>query len=511
MNSRGWETVAELPTGKAKNVGYREAGAPDPIVADERWRNPLIYLRLWLRSGPDRPWPHTARACVLTERHLYATRMNGKSSRVSLGTMTAHRRHADGSLAIAIEDGADVLLPRPGRPLTEALAAWREEHAVPFDEIAAAPRTPGRRKLTALLLVAPAIVMLVFFGVRLKRARIDALQERCASAKTCASEGKCGQPTTLGIFPDGSCRPTSDEHCATSMLCARSGRCSLHKRRCQATKADDCMKSTNCAKQGRCTLTKPLAGRAQECVQDTGHCRIRSECADEGLCSPSSYGSTCRATVDADCKPSKACTKHERCRARMGKCVRSCRDSDFCRQLGHCEDNPPPATTSRSTKTAQRSCVATQDADCKASTSCKKTGKCSLGKYNCKAKNDADCRASTDCKETGQCQLGKYGCIAGKDADCKTTKRCAEWGWCTAVKGNCRAGNDADCKPSSSCLKWGRCTAVKGMCRVKSDADCKLSMFCERWGRCTHHAGSCVKQKIAPTEGPLEKRSGPVR
>lgn len=52
MNPRGWESVAELPTGKPQNIGYRKAGAPDPIVADERWRNPLVYLRLWLRSGP---------------------------------------------------------------------------------------------------------------------------------------------------------------------------------------------------------------------------------------------------------------------------------------------------------------------------------------------------------------------------------------------------------------------------------------------------------------------------
>ncbi|MFP6686668.1 MAG: hypothetical protein VB934_18245, partial [Polyangiaceae bacterium] len=75
-------------------------------------------------------------------------------------------------------------------------------------------------------------------------------------------------------------------------------------------------------------------------------------------------------------------------------------------------------------------------------------------------------------------------CKAKSDADCKRTQRCAEWGWCSAEKGNCRARNDADCK---------------------------TSMFCKKRGRCVHHDEKCVKQKIAPTEGPLEKRSGPVR
>ncbi len=108
---------------------------------------------------------------------------------------------------------------------------------------------------------------------------------------------------------------------------------------------------------------------------------------------------------------------------------------------------------------------------------------------------DARCRARVLCKDFGRCTEKDGSCIATRDADCRaSTIDCKDDGKCTAHRdGWCRATSNADCRATERCKRWGRCTAKDGKCRATSDADCRATEKCKRWGRCTAKDGDCVE------------------
>ncbi len=535
MNSRGWEHVDELPSRKLSGGGYREAGSPDPIVATEHWRAPIGRLRLWFRSGPERPWEHTARACVLTERHLYVTRMTGKSARVPLDTITECREHLDGAIAIAVRDGADVLLPPLGRALADGLAACRDKHEVPLQ-----PFTGPKRKTPSAKAIASVTFALLFVtGLTVKvvrqRAEVRAKVAACAESSECAEKGACDRKTkAFGLRTKGTCRPTQDEHCAQSQACTTDGSCTLARNlsRCAPATPEHCTQSTQCTRQGRCSLQKPKNSYSvSTCVQSDASCRLGQPCAEEGLCSPSSYGKHCRARFDADCKTSRACTKHDRCRARRGKCVTSCRALSVCKKTGVCVDGEPNAA-------GEITCEAKRDEDCEKSNRCATHGRCAVDtnpktRYRgCAPKTDDHCAQSKECTKYGRCLMGpekQYGprsCVQ-PEGYCRKRPACASKGLCSRGTSSqaCQATLDKDCEQSKACTEDGQCLARSGVCMnscaesksckargscddgkpskasglirctATQDADCQASKYCKLAGKCRlvtkYGVGSC--------------------
>ena len=133
-------------------------------------------------------------------------------------------------------------------------------------------------------------------------------------------------------------------------------------------------------------------------------------------------------------------------------------------------------------------CVATADADYKASYSCKSWGLCTLKDGRCRRLPDADCMRTKHCKWRGECTLieGK-GCAwgASSDADCDTKRGngkvdpCRIYGLCTARDGYCVAASNLDCLRSWACEAKGQCSAQNGWCAPGSDADCRRTKECK--------------------------------
>jgi hypothetical protein len=82
-----WQDVDALPTDHAPERGADYRSAPqtrDAVVAVRPPRGGLHVLMQWLASSPDRPFRAMLREAVLTERHLYARRQDGKVQRLPL-------------------------------------------------------------------------------------------------------------------------------------------------------------------------------------------------------------------------------------------------------------------------------------------------------------------------------------------------------------------------------------------------------------------------------------------
>ncbi len=97
-------------------------------------------------------------------------------------------------------------------------------------------------------------------------------------------------------------------------------------------------------------------------------CRDRAGCSNHGLCTQ--LGDGCVAASNADCLPSRACRRDDRCRAREGSCVASRASavhpecSEKCSDAGRCVY-------------ADGRCFAGSDADCQDSRRCRENGECS--------------------------------------------------------------------------------------------------------------------------------------
>jgi hypothetical protein len=165
-------------------------------------------------------------------------------------------------------------------------------------------------------------------------------------------------------------------------------------------------------------------------------CSKTEKCSQEGRCGTRFSGDfySCYPTGTADCQQSTGCTTGGRCvydplRGRIDACVHPL-------TLG------PP--TSPCTER------------------CKLFGQCAIDKGSCVASSDAECRASDYCLEHGRCQFQKNyldSCVAGSVQDCATSTHCKEDGSCDwlPTESNCGPTTDAHCQQSAACTSHGRC------------------------------------------------------
>lgn len=143
------------------------------------------------------------------------------------------------------------------------------------------------------------------------------------------------------------------------------------------------------------------------------------------------------------------------------------------------EDPTPLASASASADRAP-SCAAR----------CKMGGLCAWDKERerCVATSDADCAKSDSCKTSGLCVQDKTVCIGTTAEHCKSSERCARDGLCTFTSRGlfpCEAKTNDDCSASEMCRRKGRCTALGGKCLVASAADCQRSEACRVNGQCS--------------------------
>lgn len=133
---------------------------------------------------------------------------------------------------------------------------------------------------------------------------------------------------------------------------------------------------------------------------------------------------------------------------------------------------------------------AAADSKCRHSSSCTDWGKCSASASGaCIATSNADCKASRHCRENDYCAWSKLGnscrTAGASDTECRKHNRCYDFGWCTSRHGACVAGKDSDCRESKGCKENGSCAAgPEGRCVWTSDADCAASEVCEKYGWC---------------------------
>lgn len=81
------------------------------------------------------------------------------------------------------------------------------------------------------------------------------------------------------------------------------------------------------------------------------------------------------------------------------------------------------------------------------------------------------CRDTDGCKSKGKCATRGEVCIATDDADCRASKACEVHGLCTA-RGECIATSDQECASSEACKVHGRCVARNNMCCTR-DGPCE--------------------------------------
>jgi hypothetical protein len=111
--------------------------------------------------------------------------------------------------------------------------------------------------------------------------------------------------------------------------------------------------------------------------------------------------------------------------------------------------------------------------------------------FTCKAHTDADCRRSSECVTSGKCTASNGECIATKDEDCRRTKYCRSLGQCSVVDGACHAKTDADCVKSDFCPSIGFCSAIGGVC-ARGPEGCRQMDACRDRGECTARGNDCV-------------------
>lgn len=80
------------------------------------------------------------------------------------------------------------------------------------------------------------------------------------------------------------------------------------------------------------------------------------------------------------------------------------------------------------------------------------------------------CKDLTQCTDDGLCTAKDAACVATSDADCKASYGCKARGPCSAKNGVCVVGSDADCEQSEACAKQKYCVAQGNNC-IMSDAN----------------------------------------
>jgi hypothetical protein len=146
-----------------------------------------------------------------------------------------------------------------------------------------------------------------------------------------------------------------------------------------------------------------------------------------------------------------------------------------------------------------RAGLTTAPADPGCELSCGQSGECGrpLVGVACRARSAKDCKRSSGCELSARCSIQSGICVVGSDADCARSWLCTREGRCKFDQGqaNCVAESDAACKATPMCKQDGHCTLDKelGLCLGASDADCKQSTGCTEQGRCRYQDHICVR------------------
>jgi len=182
-------------------------------------------------------------------------------------------------------------------------------------------------------------------------------------------------------------------------------------------------------------------------------------CPKYGYCGKGKFFG-CGARDSRDCVASDVCKNSGRCTAADGECRKlagadGCSTWDGCLSDGECIN-------------VGGICVASTEG-CRASSRCKKLGKCGLrgssgtARAKCQADSDEDCEQSENCAKRGACTLsgGDAHCTAGGSDTCRRSEMCRERGDCSFVNyytfGLCRPTSAADCKGTTACRERGMC------------------------------------------------------
>jgi hypothetical protein len=147
------------------------------------------------------------------------------------------------------------------------------------------------------------------------------------------------------------------------------------------------------------------------------------------------------------------------------------------------------ALPSLSERAEQASACGFADQRClarKCTVPCWYAGRCTKSDTgDCIASSDADCRASKECSYYGACRRSDSGtCEARVDTDCLQSLACAKYGRCTRSGERCVPSSEEHCRASRACLEHGMCAHAGDRCEPSSDQDCRASAACKREGRC---------------------------
>jgi hypothetical protein len=282
------------------------------------------------------------------------------------------------------------------------------------------------------------------------------------------------EPTASGPAVPVPAGPPTDESCRQAPACAERGACHATAGGCAPTSFADCQQIAACA-HGRCAFEGGACKTLASCQGSEG-------CTGEGLCADAEAG--CSASAEG-CLAAKVCATEGRCTAAEGLCVAAsdaeCKKSEACAQGGRC-------------KAEQGSCKVQSDLQCKKTPVCQAQGACVARDGMCVK----SCAESELCKRFGRCgeRASHAGsCVAVEEAHCKASALCKDQGLCSvSLTARCEAGDDVECRLARACGEEGLCTATKGKCLPASDAECAAATIaCKRDGRCKHDAGRCVK------------------
>ena len=116
----------------------------------------------------------------------------------------------------------------------------------------------------------------------------------------------------------------------------------------------------------------------------------------------------------------------------------------------------------------------------------------------------------SQCAAEGRCTPTDGACVATSDAECRASQGCRWLGLCAARGGRCVAADGASCRFARVCGENGRCAPVSGECRATSDADCRASLMCRKIGWCSVQDGLCRVAKGGAPHGEAMRRVGEV-
>ncbi len=224
--------------------------------------------------------------------------------------------------------------------------------------------------------------------------------------------------------------------------------------------------------------------------------------ATRPICEP---GMPCPHASEAACAAGPEATLYGRAAFANGTCIArddaTCRASTVtCAYFGQCAFSPTaPATTcqartdrdfqaSRDPTCTAGTCIAATDADCAAAAICREEGRCTARNNICVG-SPATCKDSTLCRTLGWCALQPNGqCRPASPTDCQASARCQSFGDCGLRGDTCTA-----CNRSDACRTDGLCAAVAGICRATDTSHCRPSEACRTSGRCRALHGACVR------------------